>query len=239
MMLLPKHPSAARPQALPLRLASLLCVALLSCWLAAPAAAARLEVVPDSDTALVQGFAAYEAGDRTRARQLYSHAAGRGQRVAQFNLAVMLIGGEGGPADPVAGLEWLRKSAGGGFARAQYALGLLYESGDGVARSLADATAWFRKAAEQGYRDAQVSLATQYFLGRGAARDYAEAARWYERAAEQGDTGAAYIVASCYEHGHGVEADALRAFYWYSIAAAAGDPVAQIKAREVRAKLSR
>ncbi|HTN48627.1 MAG TPA: tetratricopeptide repeat protein [Burkholderiaceae bacterium] len=208
--------------------------------LAAGAQAARMQVVPDGDAELAEGYAAYQAGDRARALQLFRKGAERNHRVAQFNLAVMLLGGEGGGSpDPAGGLQWLRRSADGGFARAQYALGLLYERGELVQRSLPDATAWFRKAAEQGYRDAQVSLATQYFLGRGAPLDYAEAARWYERAAEQGDEGAAYIIASQYETGNGVQADTMRAFYWYSIAAAGGDLVAAMKAREMRERLNR
>jgi TPR repeat protein len=201
----------------------------------APAQAARLQVVPDDDVELAQGYAAHQAGDLVRARALFRKAE-RNQRVAQFSLAVMLLDGEGGTRSE-SGLHWLQKSAGGGFPRAQYALGLLHERGELVPRSLTEATAWYRKAAEQGYRDAQVSLATQYFLGRGAPRDYAEAARWYERAAEQGDPGAAYIVASQYENGDGVEADTLRAFYWYSVAAGSGDAVAVLKAREMREKL--
>jgi uncharacterized protein len=210
---------------------------LLLAMLMHPAEGARLQVVPDDDVELAQGYAAHQSGDLARALALFRKGAERNQRVAQFNLAVMLLDGEGGQPDPKSGLQWLQKSAGGGFARAQYALGLLHERGELVPRSLTDATTWYRKAAEQGYRDAQVSLATQYFLGRGAPRDFAEAARWYERAAEQGDEGAAYIVASQYENGDGVEADTLRAFYWYSIAAGGGDAVAVLKAREMREKL--
>jgi len=203
----------------------------------AAAAAPRLQVVPDGDVELTAGWAAYSTGDLAQARRQFTRAAER-NRVAQFNLAVMLFAGEGGAPDPAAAIVWLRKSAEGGFARAQYALGLLHESGEGVARSLTEATAWFLKAAEQGYRDAQVSVATQYFLGRGAPRDYTEAARWYERAAEQGDHGAAYIIASQYEHGDGVAQDLRRAVFWYSICAGGGDPVAAIKAREVAARLA-
>jgi uncharacterized protein len=166
------------------------------------------------------------------ARVVPARAAGRNERVAQFNLAVMLLAGEGGPADPVEGVSWLRKSADLGFARAQYALALLYERGEHVDRSLPQATNWFQRAAEQGHLDAQVSMGTQYFLGR-------EAARWYERAAEQGDEGSAYIVASLYEKGEGVAQDRVRAFYWYSRAAAGGDPAAVYKAREMRDLLSR
>jgi TPR repeat protein len=204
-----------------------------------PARAAKLQIVPDSDADLARGYAAYQAGDLVKAQQLFRTGAERHQRVAQFNLAVMLLAGEGGPPDPAAGVQWLKKSATNGFARAQYALGLLHEHGELVPRSLTEATAWFRKSAEQGYRDAQVSLATQYFLGRGAPRDFGEAAKWYELAAEQGDQGAAYIIASQYENGDGVAADPLRAFYWYSIAAAGGDAVAAFKAREMQERLGR
>ncbi|HQR78080.1 MAG TPA: sel1 repeat family protein, partial [Burkholderiaceae bacterium] len=73
---------------------------LTACLIAAalfPAYAARLQVVPGDDVELGQGFAAYEAGDLARALQLFRSAAERNQRVAQFNLAVMLMNGEGGP----------------------------------------------------------------------------------------------------------------------------------------------
>ena len=178
----------------PFRLLLLLVFALL----VTAAHGARLQVVPDGDAELAEGYAAYQAGDLVRAQQQFRKGAERKHRVAQFNLAVMLLEGEGGQLDPAGGVQWLRKSADGGFARAQYALGLLFERGELVQRSLPEATVWFRKAAEQGYRDAQVAVATQYFLGRGAPVDLAEAARWYERAAEQGDEAAAYNTGSLY-----------------------------------------
>jgi uncharacterized protein len=194
---------------------------------------------PSNDADVAAGWAAYRSADHAGALSHYRKAAARNERVAQFNLAVMLLAGEGEPADPVAGVVWLRRSAELGFARAQHALGLLHERGLHVVRSLPQATGWFERAAEQGFREAQVSLGTQYFLGRGAALDYREAARWYERAAEQGDEASAYIVASLYERGEGVAQDRVRAFYWYSRAASGGDPAAIIKARELREQLSR
>ncbi len=93
--------------------------------------AARLQIVPGDDVELSQGFAAYESGDLVRAQRLFRSAAERNQRVAQFNLAVMLLNGEGGPSDPVTGVQWLKKSAGNGFARAQHALGLLMSAARG------------------------------------------------------------------------------------------------------------
>jgi len=174
----------------------------------------------------------YRQGDYARAAQRYLTDARAGQRLAQYNYAMMVLRGEtagsGGDA-----LAWLRKSADQGLAQAQYNLGLLYENGRLVAPSQTQATQWFRRAAEQGHTPAAVSLATQYFLGRGVARDEGEAARWYETAAEDGDAGAQYIIASSYEHGYGVTQDLRRALLWYVAAARPGDAVASAKAKAV------
>ena len=147
---------------------------------------------------------AYRRGDYAQAFAAYEAAARNGDRLAQFNLAMMLLRGEGKPIDLAVAVEWLGKSADAGMAQAQYSMGLLSEGGVGMPRSLTGATAWWQKAADQGHTDAQVELATQYFLGRGAPKDWKLAARWYEAAAENGDVGAQYIMGSFYEHGDGV-----------------------------------
>jgi TPR repeat protein len=191
----------------------------------------RLQIGPSNDAELAGAWAAYQAGEMTKARERYLAAAKHQNRLAQFNLAVMLVAGLGGEPDPQQGLDWLRKAADGkaGLPRAQYSLAQFYERGELVERSLTEATAWYRKAAEGGWRDAQVNLATQYFLGRGAPKDYAEAARWYEKAADQGDVGAQYIIASMYENGDGVAVNLERAIFWYHAAAEQGDIVARDK----------
>ena len=86
--------------------------------------------------ATTAGWVAYQRGDFAAARAAYERDARLGDRLAQFNLATMLLRGEGGAADPASGVDWLRKAAEAGMAQAQYNLGLLYESGTGVARSL-------------------------------------------------------------------------------------------------------
>ena len=84
----------------PPMLATARLLALCLVWaLSLPAPAAPLQVVPDKDSDLAQGFAAYERGEHARALQLFRQAAERNQRVAQFNLAVMLLGGQGGQPD--------------------------------------------------------------------------------------------------------------------------------------------
>src|SRR5450432_3225926 len=82
------------------------------------------------------GWNAYQHGDYALARTLYESAARNGDRLAQYNLAMMQIRAEGGSADADAGVYWLRKASEAGMAQAQYNLGLLYETGMGVPRSL-------------------------------------------------------------------------------------------------------
>ncbi len=184
----------------------------------------------DRDVAAANAY--YESGQLGQARTSYRRAARRGEPIAEFNLASMLMNGEGGGTNAHEALYWLRLSADAGVPPAQYALGLLYDSGKGVERSQVIAAHWYRRAAEQGEADAELALATLYFVGRnGIAQDYAEAAKWYELAARAGLEPAQYIIASCYEHGDGVEQDTERAVYWYLEAARNGDTVAADKAR--------
>ena len=130
--------------------------------------AGRAAATPSTDA----GWQAYRGGDYAAARMIYEQAAAKGDRLAEFNLAIMLLRGEGGSANVEQGVTWLRKAAEAGFPEAQYSLGLLYESGTGVPRSLTSATEWWEKAASQGHSGAQVQVATQYFLGRGAPKDW-------------------------------------------------------------------
>jgi hypothetical protein len=184
------------------------------------------------------GWRAYQRQDYPAALADFERRAGDGDRVAQFNLAMMLMRGEAGSTDIAGGLAWLQRSADAGLAQAEYNLGLLYEGGVGVPRSLSAATLWWGKAAEQGHADAQVQLATQYFLGRGAPKDWTLAAKWYEAAAENGDSGAQYIIGSFYEHGDGVAQDLRKALAWYALAARQGDIGAAAQAKDVARRLS-
>ena len=179
----------------------------------------------------------YQRGDHDTAANEFKLRAERGERLAQFNLAMMIFRDEAA-GDRALAIAWLRKSAEQALPQAQYNLGLLYENGAGVPRSQTDATAWFRRAAEQGHTDAQVSLATQYMLGRGAPKDLAQAAIWYERAAEGDDVAAQYIIASFYEQGDGVKQDLPRARAWYTEAARQGDKLAKAKADEVTKRIA-
>lgn len=72
-------------------------------------------------------YAIGEAGfplDPVLGRVWYSRAAERGHADAQYNYGLMVIHGEGGPSDPIAGLEWIRLSAAQNDAAALHYLAL-------------------------------------------------------------------------------------------------------------------
>ena len=184
------------------------------------------------------GWRAYQRGDYGAARAYYQSAARNGDRLAQYNVAMMMLRGEGGGEDLDGGVGWLKKAAEAGMPEAQYNLGLLYEGGVGVSRTLTAATAWWEKAAQQGHVQAQIELATQYFLGRGAPKDWKLAAKWYESAAENGDPAAQYIIGSFYEHGDGVEQNLKKALDWYAQAARQGDVGAAAQAKDVARRIA-
>lgn len=124
------------------------------------------------------GLAALDAGDAEGARAIWDPLAGRGDVLAQHNLAVLKLTGQGGPRDEAAALALLEQAAEAGHAPAQSLLAALaLERGDTVT-----AVRWFTKRAEAGDMQAQFALA-QLRDATGASE---EAARWYRAAAEAG-----------------------------------------------------
>lgn len=180
-----------------------------------------------------QAYAAYRRGDHPGAARLYERLARSGNRLAQFNLAVMHVRGEVPDPSKETALLLLRVAAARGLAQAMYALGESYESGLLTPQNLAESTQWYERAAELGQTDAAVSAGTAYYLGRGARHDYAVAAKYYLQAARGGDAGAQYLYASMCENGVGIARDLRLARYWYEIAARNGEIGAAVKAREL------
>ena len=218
-------------------------------WVAAMSAATSLALAAPSPkdaqgdaAALTQiAIAHYEHNDFGHAFDEFAEAAQRGNRLAQFNYAMMLMRGEGTVARPEEAVKWLRRAADNQMTHAQFAYGELFERGDLVPRSLEEANKWYERAAAGGHVEAQRALATNYFTGRGVARDYGRAFTWYKKAAESGDGPSQYIVGSYYERGEPgvVPQDIEQAKNWYGKAAAQGDVGALAKLRELVEKTYR
>ena len=94
---------------------------LLAC---ACGASAEPHAAPDPD--LMRAWPAWLVGDHVKARLHFRAAAQRGHPLAQYNLAMMLLHGEGGPCEPAEAEALLRKAAVGGVELAREALGKLW-----------------------------------------------------------------------------------------------------------------
>lgn len=176
----------------------------------------------------------YNAGDYPAALAGFRREATRGDRLAQFNYAMMLLKGEGTAASVPDGVRWLSEAAGAGMTQAQYVLATMYDDGQFVARDATVAHGWYLKAAQQGNVQAELALANQFLDGRGTPRDNHEAFVWYQKAADAGEPVAQYVTASFYEHGgDGVTVNLNIARAYYAAAATQGDEVAALKYQEL------
>ena len=192
------------------------------------------------DVATQNAVANYNAGNLIAARSEFRRAAQKGSRLAEFNYAMMLLNGEGGPADVQEGKKWLRRAADANMTHAQYVYGKMYDDGQFVEKDPAEAHRWFLRAANQGHVQAELALANQFLDGRGTARDNTQAFTWYKKAAEGGDMTAQYVAGSFYERGgDGVERNLNVARAYYAAAAAQGDPAAKLKFQQLSAELER
>jgi TPR repeat protein len=181
----------------------------------------------------------YNQGNLPVALAEFRAAAHKGNRLAEFNYAMMLLNGEGASANVNEGKQWLRKAADANMSHAQYVYARMYDDGEFVGRDPAEAHRWYLKAARQGHVLAQLALANQFLDGRGTARNFSEAFVWYKKAAAGGDMTAQYVAGSYYERGgDGVQPNLNIARAYYAAAAAQGDPAAKIKYVELSQKLA-
>ncbi|MBY4831117.1 tetratricopeptide repeat protein [Burkholderia dolosa] len=210
-------------------------------WAACVAAAAAQgapRAKPDPAHETQSAVADYNAGDYRAALVQFHDAAERGDRLAQFNYAMMLLTGVGVTANVDEGLRWLRRAADANMSHAQYVYGRMFDDGEFVARNPVEAHRWFLRAAKQGHVQAALSLANQFLDGRGTRRDNRQAFVWYKQAADAGEPTAQYVTASFYERGgDGVAQNLNIARAYYAAAAAQGDETAELKFKELSARL--
>jgi len=90
------------------------------------------------DPHLMQAWPAWLVGDHVKARRHFRAAAESGHPLGQYNLAMMLLHGEGGPCEPVEAEVLLRKAADRGVDLAQQGLAQFQ------VRRTSDGTAAFR-----------------------------------------------------------------------------------------------
>jgi TPR repeat protein len=126
----------------------------------------------------------YDSKDYTKAFKEWQPLAEQDQAMAQFNLGVRYLTGQGVPQDYKEAAHWFQLAAEQGYAKAQYNLGRQYNTSQGVQQDYAQARNWWLKAAAQGHAKAQLSLGTLYALGQGVPQDFVQAHMWVNIAAQ-------------------------------------------------------
>lgn len=100
----------------------LLASLLIAC--AATASAQPVTTFDERDPDLAQAWPAWLVGDHVQARRLFRAAAERGHPLGQYNLAMMMLHGEGGPRRPADAQALLRRAAANGIELARRELAL-------------------------------------------------------------------------------------------------------------------
>jgi TPR repeat protein len=169
------------------------------------------------------GMKALARHDYRAALAEFAPLAERGDKRAQYNMAVMYFRGDGVAQSFKDAARFYKLAAQQGNAHAQYFLGNMLDEGTGVPVNKAEAANWYRLAAEQGHPSAQLKLANAYLSGEGVAQDMKEWQKWNRRAAEQGVEIAQFALGLLYFGGAdslGIAEDHVEALKWFSLCAA-------------------
>lgn len=150
-------------------------------------------------------------GDYAAAAELFAADAARGNAVAQNNLGVLLLKGQGVVKDPVAARGWFEKAAAQGLRGAMYNLGMIFLRGYGTEVDRVAAAGWLEKSARLGDPEAQFYLGMLYYRGTGGGGNPAVAGHWFELAAAQGIKEAQFNLALLLLEGKGLAPDETRA----------------------------
>lgn len=150
-------------------------------WLQLAAESGRAEAFGDYAHAL--GDWTHGPNDLAAARDWYARAGEAGDAASALIAGVMLISGEGGEPDPIAGARLVRLAAEYGLpaGMGQYAL-LLFQGGAGLPANPVEAAGWAQQGAEAGDPDSQFLYAYALATGDGVARNPERAYYWVLRA---------------------------------------------------------
>ena len=149
----------------------------------------------------------------------------KGDTVAQYNLGVLYMNGDGVPQDYKKAIQWLTLAANKSDVKAQYNLGFIYEN---YFKDIKKAIYWYEQASNLNMPDAQNSLANLYTDGLITGKtEYKIALELYKKAVDQGYAPAQVNLANMYSLGEGLEVNHKKAFDLYELAALQDYPSGQ------------
>lgn len=138
-------------------------------------------------TAMVNYAFGMEEANPAEAFSWYQRAAGLGDALGQYNLAVSYADGMGTAIDITKAIEWYNKASDQGDAWATYNLAVLHDEGTAVPADKMEAIRLYKLAVARGHVDAMINLAITYEEGQDVPADPAAALELYRLAAEKGD----------------------------------------------------
>jgi len=134
---------------------------------------------------------AYEAGEYTKAFQIFEKLSQAGDSQAQYDLSQMYIQGIGTPKSIEQGWIWLNRAAEKGNIQSMLELGVRYQASANLANSEEMAFFWFQKAAMAGSPVGQYNLAHLYEFGKHTPADLMKAYVWMTLSYKSGNPAAA------------------------------------------------
>lgn len=146
-----------------------------------------------------------------------------GDRVCQFELALVYFNGEELEENNKEAHKWLKLSADQGYPDAQNEIGYLYENGCKCheeytyPQDYTKALEWFMLAADQGDQLAQYNIGRFYSSGLGVKQNPELAYEWFKTSAENGYNCAQYGMGQMLYVGIGTDKNTSKALQWLLI----------------------
>ncbi len=116
--------------------------------------------------------------------------ANSGDPLAQHELGIRYLLGEGVEADTAKAAQWIKKAADHGVTAAKYNYAILLINGWGTAWNPFEAFNFFKEAADEGMPEAQYALGLLYTDNLIVKRNWGKAYFWIDRAAQKGSKNA-------------------------------------------------
>ncbi len=187
------------------------------------------------DTTLRDAFAAYNAGNFSKAVELFKQAYSKiGYDEAALMLGDLYLYGQGTKRDTKEAIAWYTKLAearldqshyvrfnpkspnrGSSRVQAQMKLARIYMTGFDVPKDPKEARHWYKAADDLDFIPARYVLGRMYQSGYGGEKNIKQAVKLYSDAAEYGYVPAQYALANLYFSGDEIAQDFTAAFEWY------------------------
>lgn len=174
--------------------------------------------------------------NKDEAYRLLSLGAENGVFIAKASLGLMLLQGDGVPADPERGLQLLSASFEAGYTQAGNHLAEAYLIGKYIPRDIEIGHDWLAKAAATGDERTMATLGYYLVAGSYGKTDIGRGITLLQDAAEKGYAQACQWLGNFYRNGQGVLRDGDKALEWFERGSEAGNTACDKALAEMRSE---